>query len=88
MLFKYKISFIELSPDGSLIITKRACLGQFKFEINRKSVIVILIQGSQTRIYRRATFQRKMLRGPQFDGKRAYAGHKLLESSLNKFNFD
>ncbi len=37
-----------------------------------------LNQGSQTQFDWRATFQ-KILRGPRFKGKKAYAGRKLLE---------
>ncbi len=37
-----------------------------------------LNQGSQTQFDRRATFQ-KILRGPRFKWKKAYAGLKLLE---------
>jgi hypothetical protein len=38
-----------------------------------------LKQGSQTQIDRRAIFQRKMLRGPQLNKKKAFTGTKLPE---------
>ncbi len=47
-----------------------------------------LEQGSQTQIGQRDTFQRKMPRGPQFNEKKAYAGHKLLEKLWKQAKFD